>query len=162
MGGANIGPEFTAEEYLVLADLCVKEEDLSHSRRSIQPSNFMAALEQAVFESGRWQKWLHPDEYPQGDQGQKTEGWGKGSLSVDPRQVWNGLSPERRSWLTQTGARYVWTAPSVVAARQSLYTNLAPIIPDPHQKVVERIAGCMEKYVVAFHLFDSLSLLETG
>jgi hypothetical protein len=33
------------------------------------------------------------------------------------------------------------------------------VMPDPHQVVVDRIVRCMEKYVVAFHLFDSLTLL---
>jgi tagatose-1,6-bisphosphate aldolase non-catalytic subunit AgaZ/GatZ len=150
VGGANVGPEFTSEEYLALADLCAKEEDLTRGRGVFQPSNFMAVLEQAVYDSGRWQKWLQPDEYP-------DEDWEKGSGST--QRVWDGLTPERRSWLTQTGARYVWTAASVVAARQTLYGNLALIMPDPHHIVVERIANCMEKYVAAFHLFDSLALL---
>jgi hypothetical protein len=108
----------------------------------------MAVLEQAVFDSGRWRKWLQPAEYPAGGDG------------GDPRQTWEALSPARRSWLTQTGARYIWTAPEVVAARKALYDNLSAILPDPHGMVVERIAHSMEKYVIAFHLFDSLTLLE--
>jgi hypothetical protein len=47
----------------------------------------------------------------------------------------------------------------VLAARESLYRNLAAVIPDPHQIVVDRIAHSMERYVVAFHLFDSLPSL---
>jgi D-tagatose-1,6-bisphosphate aldolase subunit GatZ/KbaZ len=144
MGGANVGPEFTAEEYLALADLCAREED--RSRRVDELSHVMTVLEQAVYDSGRWQKWLQPDER-------------SGDLS-DPRQIWDALSPERRSWLTQTGARYIWTVPSVLAARQTLYRNLSAVIFDPHQIVVDRIARSIEKYVVAFHLFDSLTLLE--
>ena len=160
MGGANVGPEFTAAEYLALADLCAKEEDLGRSRGAFQSSNFMAVLEQAVYDSGRWQKWLQPGEYSDDLSGEEAARWGRGGLSADPRQIWDGLSPERRSWLSQTGARYIWTAPPVQAAREALYRNLASIIPDPHQMVVDRIAECMDKYVVAFHLFDSLSLLE--
>lgn len=152
MGGANVGPEFTAEEYLALADLCTKEADLARSRKAVQSSNFMAVLEQAVFDSGRWQKWLQPHEYLPGGR--------DGQADADPDYIWQKLTPERRSWLTQTGARYIWTAPEVVAARQALYDNLATILPDPHAVVVERIARSMEKYVVAFHLFDSLTLLE--
>jgi hypothetical protein len=53
----------------------------------------------------------------------------------------------------------MWTAPSVVAARQALYDNLAAIMPDPHAAVVERIGRSMDRYVVAFHLFDSLTPL---
>jgi tagatose-1,6-bisphosphate aldolase non-catalytic subunit AgaZ/GatZ len=163
MGGANIGPEFTAEEYLALADLCVKEEDLSRSQSTFRLSKFMAVLEQAVYDSGRWQKWLQPDEYQDSVQDRGGEDQEeRGGASTDVRRVWNELSAERRAWLTQTGARYVWTAPPVLTARRTLYNNLSPIIPDPHQLVVDRIAHCMEKYVVAFRLFDSLALLEEG
>jgi len=163
MGGANVGPEFTAEEYLALADLCAKEEDLSRSRETLPPSNFMTVLEQAVYDSGRWQKWLQPEERPSGDHSQmateREKGAGSQAHIADPRPIWDALPPERRSWLTQTGARYVWTAPPVLAARESLYRNLAAMIPDPHQIVVDRIAHSMERYVVAFHLFDSLPSL---
>jgi len=137
MGGANVGPEFTAEEYLALADLCAKEGDLCRNRPGMVASEFMAVLETAVYESGRWRKWLLPGELG-----------------------WDGLSPGRRSWLTQTGARYIWTQPAVVSARQALYGNLSCVIRDPHQAVVDRIAQSMEKYVVAFRLFDSLTLLK--
>jgi len=136
--------------------LCAKEEDLTRSRESLEPSNFMSVLEQAVYDSGRWQKWLQPEEYPDG---RVKEGWASDS-SVDTLDVWNGLTSDRRSWLTQTGARYIWTAAPVLAARETLYRNLSRLIPDPHQVVVDRIAQSMEKYVVAFHLFDSLTHLE--
>jgi hypothetical protein len=163
MGGANVGPEFTAEEYLALADLCAKEEDLTRSRRGVEPSHFMSVLEQAVYDSGRWRKWLQPDEYPTDLRSRGVDIWGKAgegeSVAPAVRQIWENLSPGRRLWLTQTGARYMWTAPSVVAARQALYDNLAAIMPDPHAAVVERIGRSMDRYVVAFHLFDSLTPL---
>jgi tagatose-1,6-bisphosphate aldolase non-catalytic subunit AgaZ/GatZ len=139
MGGANVGPEFTAAEYLALADLSAKEADLYRARPGVEPSNFMAVLEQAVVDSGRWQKWLLPEE--------RGEGFAD-------------LSPERRAWLVQTGSRYIWTQPSVTEARAALYHNLSVVYSDPHQAVVDRIAQVMEKYVVAFHLFDSLTLFE--
>lgn len=138
MGGANVGPEFTAAEYQALAELCAREADLCHTRPSTVPSGFMAVLEQAVLESGRWKKWLLPEE-----QG----------------VPFHELRPERRSWLVQTGSRYIWTRPAVVAARAALYRNLSAVHPDPHQFVVDRIVAVMEKYVTAFHLFDSLTLL---
>ncbi len=62
MGGANVGPEFTTAEYLALADLESKETALRRSRPQTKPAGFLAALEQAVYESGRWQKWLQADE----------------------------------------------------------------------------------------------------
>ncbi len=139
MGGANVGPELTAVEYQALAALCAKEADLIRARPDVRPSGFMATLERAVIESGRWMKWLLPDE---------------------AGRVFGQLRPERRAWLVQTGSRYVWAAPAVVAARHTLYRNLAGVIPDPHQLVVDRIAWAIERYVVAFHLFDSLTLFE--
>jgi D-tagatose-1,6-bisphosphate aldolase subunit GatZ/KbaZ len=137
MGGANVGPEFTAAEYLALADLCEMEKDLCRNRPGTTPSNFMTVLETAVYGSGRWRKWLLHGE----------EGWDR-------------LSPERRSWLAQTGARYVWTQPAVTLARQALYCNLSRVIRDPHQAVVDRIALSMEKYAIHFRLFDSLTVLQ--
>jgi hypothetical protein len=95
-------------------------------------------LETAVLDSGRWKKWLQP---------------GEGGLDF------KALSPARQSWLLQTGSRYVWTNPAVRAARQQLYTNLSPILPDPHAYVVDRIVRVMDHYVNAFGLFDALSKL---
>jgi len=138
MGGANVGPEFTAEEYQALKDLVLKEQALARNRTGLQPSQFMAVLQQAVVASGRWKKWLLPKEH-----------------GLD----FSRLSPERRDWLTQTGARYIWTEPSVVAARDQLYKSLSPIMADPHAYVVDRIVRVMDKYINAFHLFDSLAWL---
>jgi tagatose-1,6-bisphosphate aldolase non-catalytic subunit AgaZ/GatZ len=138
MGGANVGPEFTAEEYLALADLAAKEEALCRSRPEVTPSHFLQALELAVLASGRWQKWLQPEE-----QG----------------KVFSALTPERRAWLVQTGARYVWREPQVEAARRLLYANLSPILPDPNDYVVERIARALDRYINAFQLFDANRLL---
>jgi len=138
MGGANVGPEFTAEEYLALRDLEMKEQAMLRGRFGLPPSNFMAVLEEAVVDSGRWKKWLLPDEQ------------GKAFFQ---------LSPERRAWLAQTGARYIWTQPAVVDARRRLYENLSAAMPDPHAYVLERIERAIDKYINAFNLFDSLTLL---
>ncbi|MGQ9849746.1 MAG: class II D-tagatose-bisphosphate aldolase non-catalytic subunit [Aggregatilineaceae bacterium] len=134
MGGANVGPEFTAEEYDALLALERREQDLLRSKPGLIPSRFNATLAAAVDASNRWQKWLQPDER------------GK---SLD------ALTPARREWLLKTGARYIWTDSSVVAARQRLYDNLRPIMGDPHQYVVEWIARAIERYIVAFHLFNA-------
>lgn len=138
MGGANVGPEFTAEEYLALADLEAKERDLCRSRPACTPSNFLAVLEQAVFASNRWQKWLQA---------------GEEDLAFEE------ISAERRAWLVQTSARYVWADEAVLAAREQLYTNLRLVMPDPNAYVVERIAHSMDRYVNAFHLHDANHLL---
>jgi hypothetical protein len=140
MGGANVGPEFTAEEYLALAELARREADLRRAGGGWQPSGIMDALERAVFESGRWRKWLQPEE----------------------ASNFRDLPSERRAWLVQTGARYVWTQPEVVAARESLYHHLAAVMPDPRQFVVERIARSMERYVGGFRLFGSNLLLDAS
>lgn len=140
MGGGNVGPEFTAVEFSALADLCGKEEDLSR-RRNTEPSRFMTILEEAVIGSGRWLKWIQPHER---------------------HHNFNTLSQERKQWLVQTGARYVWTAPSVVEAREALYANLSCLIENPGQTVVDRIALSMERYITHFHLFDSLTALTSG
>ena len=138
MGGANVGPEFTSEEYLALAELASREADMLRGRPGRRSSRILEALESAVLESNRWRKWLRPEE-----------------RGLD----FGRLSPERRSWLVQTGARYVWTAPRVVEARQALYENLSVAMPVPHGFVVDRIARAMHRYVTHFHLFDSCTLL---
>jgi D-tagatose-1,6-bisphosphate aldolase subunit GatZ/KbaZ len=138
MGGANVGPEFTNEEYLALRDLVQKENQLIQTRTNLEPSGFMEKLQQAVVDSGRWKKWLQPQE--------------KG-LGFDQ------LTAERQDWLLQTGARYIWTAPVVHEARMRLFVNLSPTMPDPHDYVVERIAQAIEKYAQAFNLTDSLNFL---
>ena len=138
MGGANVGPEFTTVEFVALADLVAKERALCLSDPTIAPSRLLAALEDAVYRSNRWQKWLQPEE--------------RGVAFAE-------LSAARRTWLVQTGARYIWTDAQVQAARQQLYANLAPILPDPHQYVVQRIARAIDAYVNAFGLFNANALL---
>lgn len=141
MGGANVGPEFTADEYDALTALEARERDLARAVPGVTPSGFNAALAAAVDASNRWQKWLQPDEQ---------------GLALDE------LKPERREWLLKTGARYIWTDPGVVAARERLYANLTPIMGAPHVYVVEWIARAIERYIVAFHLFNALTYFEDG
>jgi D-tagatose-1,6-bisphosphate aldolase subunit GatZ/KbaZ len=135
MGGANVGPEFTAEEYDVLLALEERERDLVHLDRDLKQSHFNQTLATAVDVSNRWQKWLRPDE-----QGKALD----------------ELTPDRREWLLKTGARYMWTEPTVIAARQRLYDNLKPFLGDPHRYVVDRIARSIERYIVAFHQFNAI------
>ncbi len=138
MGGANVGPEFTAVEFDALEELDARDARLCANRR-MQPAGLMRVLEQAVVDSNRWQKWLQPDEV--------------GTEFVD-------LAPARRRWLAQTGARYVWTAPAVQAARRLLYAHLAIVAADPHAYVVEAVARSIEHYVDAFNLYDAMTLVE--
>ncbi len=126
MGAANVGPEFTADEYDALVNLTRHEQSLS--------SHFLEQLTEAVNQSNRWQKWLQTDE--------------KG-------MALNELSPERRTWIVKTCARYVWTAPQVVKARHALYQNCG--MPDPHQYVVDWITTSIERYLFAFNLPNALA-----
>jgi D-tagatose-1,6-bisphosphate aldolase subunit GatZ/KbaZ len=136
MGGANVGPEFTAEEAEALWALCDYEAALARSK-PLTSSRFFEALTDAVDRSGRWRKWLQPNE----------------------PEEFEKLSAERRRWLVTSGARYVWTQPQVVESRSRLYENLTPVMGDPHGWVVGRIAASIEKYVRAFNLFGSAELL---
>lgn len=134
MGGANVGPEFTAEEFMALKDLTENELDLIKTGHHLQPSGFMDASKNAVVESNRWKKWLQPEE-----------------IGND----FNDLQAERQLWLMQTGSRYIWKAPQVVEARRILYNNLKTTIQDPNQYVVDRIVRVIEKYVTHFNLINS-------
>jgi D-tagatose-1,6-bisphosphate aldolase subunit GatZ/KbaZ len=138
MGGANVGPEFTAAEYQALRELEAREGAITSLQAGRGRSHFMERLQQAVIESGRWMKWLQAAE--------------KGSA------FWE-LSPDRQEWLVQTGSRYIWTAPDVVSARQQLYENLLPVMPDPHRYVVEAIGKVVEKYIRKFNLLEAKAWL---
>lgn len=137
MGGANVGPEFTAVEFDALEELDAREARLCANRRLL-PAGFMRVLEQAVVDSNRWQKWLQPGEVG---------------------REFAELVPARRRWLAQTGARYVWTAPAVLAARRALYAHLAIVAADPHAYVVEAVARSIEHYVDAFNLYDAVTAI---
>jgi tagatose-1,6-bisphosphate aldolase non-catalytic subunit AgaZ/GatZ len=125
MGGANVGPEFTEIEYEALAQLEQQEGKVEGA------SHIGAVLERAVERSGRWKKWLLPAE--------------AGGAFMQ-------LAPERRAWLTRTGCRYIWTAPDVLAARQTLYQNLALRGIDGEHIVLSAIARRIANYFTAFNL----------
>ncbi len=132
MGGANVGPEFTEEEYKALMDLVDLEQKIGKT------SGLKKALREAVVESGRWKKWLHADE----------EG-----------RAFNELDEERQNWLIRTGSRYVWSDPEVSTARARLYENLDGYR-DAEGYVLWRIKQAMMKYYHAFNLIDFNSRLE--
>lgn len=126
MGGANVGPEFTEEEYYALQDLIKFEKKIGLD------SQLTEALEKAVKDSNRWQKWLFPEEI--------------GTDLLD-------LSDERRAWIVRTCCRYIWTAPEVLQTRQTLYNNIAPYR-DADAFVVDRIKYAIMKYYHAFNLIN--------
>lgn len=124
MGGANVGPEYTEEEFKALMDLVALERKLD------MDSGLVDALREALLASGRWKKWLQPDE---------------------EEKAFADLSDERQGWLLRTGSRYIWTAPRVQSARQALYRNLAPYR-DADAYVRWRIQTSILKYFHAFNL----------
>lgn len=138
MGGANVGPEFTAVELNALKELCGRESTLIEANPILSGSDFLNALRKAVVDSNRWRKWLSSDEI---------------------RLPFEELSRSRQEWLVATGARYIWTDPRVQTARQQLYQNLKFDLADPNAFVVDRISSCIQDYVDAFNLKASLPFL---
>jgi D-tagatose-1,6-bisphosphate aldolase subunit GatZ/KbaZ len=134
MGGANIGPEFTSEEFIALMDFEKIEENMINKGENIKPSKLLENITNAVIQSNRWQKWLLADE--------------KG---LD----FNSLTPERKLWLLQTGSRYIWTNPAVLSARENLYKNVSGILSDPNEFVVDRIVKSIDRYLQSFNLVNS-------
>lgn len=126
MGGANVGPEFTEEEYKALMDLVELERKIGAD------SGLKEALREAVVDSGRWTKWLHDEE----------EG-----------QAFDELDEQRQEWLVRTGSRYIWTTPLVQKARRQLYENLEEHR-DADAFVLWRIKTSIMKYYHAFNLVD--------
>lgn len=126
MGGANVGPEFTEEEFLALEDL-VRLERLLGKR-----SGFETALKDAVVASGRWKKWLKPGEVG---------------------RSFDALSGDRQRWLLRTCSRYIWADPAVRNARADLYHNVRDHR-DADRFVIWWISQAIMKYVHAFNLLD--------
>ncbi len=126
IGGANVGPGLAAVELEALEAL------VAEARRRKLPVTFDHALRQAVIESGRWKKWLLPEE-----RGRPFE----------------ALDPERQRWLVATGSRYVWTHPAVLQARRELYQMLTPWC-DADAFVRGRLKARLLDYFRAFNLID--------
>jgi D-tagatose-1,6-bisphosphate aldolase subunit GatZ/KbaZ len=135
MGGANVGPEFTEAEYEALEKLAGRERELAAAGDVVELSGIMEALRDEVVASGRWEKWRQADEQ---------------GLSFDR------LSPERQGWLVRTGCRYIWAKPTVVAAREKLYANMAAAGEPGEEAVLRAIADVMRKYYRAFRLEGAL------
>ncbi|MDV3308003.1 MAG: class II D-tagatose-bisphosphate aldolase, non-catalytic subunit [Cyclobacteriaceae bacterium] len=133
MGGANVGPEFTEQEYAGLVELCDLEEGLVKKGLVVRPSNLVHILREAVVRSGRWKKWILP--------GESADDFFANSL-------------ERQSWLIKTGCRYIWENPEVVAARMRLYRNLEMNGFDAEEILLSHIEKSMDKYFHKLNLVD--------
>jgi len=133
MGAANVGPEFTVCEYDALEELEIIENGLYGQGRIAIRSKMTEVLGNLVVDSGRWTKWLLPDE---------------------TSKAFPDIRPERQSWLIRTGARYIWQKPEALAARWTLYRNLEDNGIDAEDIVLSHIEKAMDKYYRAFNLTD--------
>jgi len=134
MGGANVGPEFTEEEYAALMDLSRLEKKIGRH------SGLPEVIRRAVVESGRWKKWL---------------------LDEERGRSFDQLDPARQEWLVRTGSRYVWTDSDVESAREHLYQHLADLT-HPEAYVLWRIKTAVMKYFHAFNLIGLNDRLATA
>ncbi|MDD3009768.1 MAG: class II D-tagatose-bisphosphate aldolase, non-catalytic subunit [Bacteroidales bacterium] len=133
MGAANVGPEFTVSEYNGLMEAEGLETTLFRKGRIARISEISKKLEEAVVNSGRWKKWLQPEE---------------------KHLAFDDLSQERKHWLTQTGCRYIWQNPEVLVAREILFDNLNRNGIDAETIVLTPIEHAMDKYFTAFNLVN--------
>ncbi len=141
MGGANVGPEFTEAEYGALEQLAQRETELAAQEKVAQPSRIMEALREAVVASGRWEKWLQPEEAGRG---------------------FEELSAERQGWLVRTGCRYIWAEPEVREARQRLYHNLGAAGEENEGVVLRAIGAALAHYYRAFGLAGTVGKIEAA
>ncbi len=132
MGGANVGPEFTENEYDGLMELTEIEGKLYKEDKIVIKSNFKQILWDTVISSGRWIKWLLQSE-------------------VDD---FSSLDEHRQLWLIKTCSRYIWTKPEVEVARINLYNNLESNGIKAEEIVLSKIEKSMDKYFYSFNLVD--------
>lgn len=138
MGGANVGPEFTENEYDALMELVDIEQELFNQEKVPYLSDFKSVLWNAVVVSNRWQKWLFDEE---------------------KNKDFYSLNKNRQLWLIKTGCRYIWASPEVFSARIQLYNNLEFNGIDAEGIVLSRIEKNMDKYFYNFNLIDFINFL---
>ncbi len=138
MGAANVGPEFTELEYNGLMELENIQEELITEGILSDPAPIRKVLWDSVIRSGRWKKWLQPDENP---------------------DDFYSNSFERQEWLVKTGCRYIWEDPEVRAVRLHLYNNLSKCGIEAATIVESSIESAMDKYFYRFNLVGLNNLL---
>jgi D-tagatose-1,6-bisphosphate aldolase subunit GatZ/KbaZ len=138
MGAANIGPEFTEMEYDALIELEQIQQTLFREGKIARPAALKEVLWNAVVKSGRWKKWLQPDEN-----------------SDD----FYANSHGRQEWLVKTGCRYIWENDEVVATRSRLYQNIILQGTDAVTIVESSIERAMDRYFYKFNLVGLNTLL---
>lgn len=133
MGGANVGPEFTENEYDGLIELVELEKEYFNKGKIPSLSNFKHILWNSVISSGRWKKWL---------------------LNHEDGMDFSEIKESRQLWLIKTGCRYIWANPEVLSARIKLYENLIINGIDAENIVLSRIERNMDKYFYSFNLVN--------
>lgn len=131
MGAANVGPEFTLSEYDAFLELCLIEENLFEKNCVGIRSNYMNILGKAVFDSGRWKKWLSANE-----------------------KDFESLNKERKDWIIKTSARYVWENSEVKLSQYRLFRNLEQNGVNAQTIILQKIEQKMDKYFRDFNLID--------
>ena len=133
MGAANIGPEFTENEYDGLMELSGIEQKLFEQKVIAKTSGIKKVLWDAVINSNRWQKWLRDDEN---------------------KKDFYANEKDRQEWLVKTGCRYIWENPEVMVARNRLYENVRNSGIDAEGILLSKIEKGMDKYFFNFKLTD--------
>jgi tagatose-1,6-bisphosphate aldolase non-catalytic subunit AgaZ/GatZ len=138
IGGANVGPEFTENEYDGLMEIVEIENKLFEENKIPFKSDFKNILWDAVINSGRWKKWLFEEEQ---------------------NKDFYSLKENRQLWLIKTGCRYIWANSEVFSARIKLYENLNNNGIEAENIVLSRIERNMDKYFYKFNLVNFNDLL---
>lgn len=138
MGAANVGPEFTENEFDGLMELDFLEKKLYDEGKLPKKIGIKTILWDAVIASNRWKKWLQPEE------------------DADDFYL---NKPDRQEWLIKTGCRYIWENPEVAANRDKLYANFKNHGIDTDFIVESHIEHSMDKYFSKFNLNDLNNLL---
>ncbi len=133
MGAANIGPEFTENEYDGLMELSHLEQEFFDAQYIAKTSEIKKVLWNAVINSNRWQKWLSDEEN---------------------KEDFYANSKSRQEWLVKTGCRYIWENPEVMVARNRLYENINNNGIQAEGIVLSKIEKGMDNYFFNFNLID--------
>jgi len=128
---ANVAPEFGRAHTAALMELAAEAGD----------AGFVSLVEGKALESGRWTKWLLPEQ-----------------AGMTAEQIAADASVLRQVGLVC--GHYVYDDPGVSGARQRLFAGARSAgIADPGRRVLEAIKSCIRRYVEAFSLSRLTSAL---
>lgn len=130
---ANVAPEFGYAETKALLELADQEKRAGAFAPGLEPSDFISLIQRYALESGRWKKWLLPEE-------------------DDLTEADIIKSPEKVRQVTQVCGHYVFDQPEVAQAREQVYHSLkeSGLVPDPERHVIDAVKAAMDKYIEAF------------